>query len=75
MNYTISECIAELEAEIRMRKFVYGAKVSGGKMKQAQMNRKIGIFQQIKRDYEIRLNSGDAENAPSDVSERQTRLF
>lgn len=52
MNFTTEQKIAAIDRELKLRRFVYAARVASGKMTQAKADEEIGVMLAIKADYE-----------------------
>lgn len=57
-EYTLEEKMHELEREVKNRLYVYRKMVQNRKMTQAQMNRKVGIIQEIYIEFRDRVAQG-----------------
>ena len=53
---TDEEKLREVKREIEYRWFVYPKRVAAGKMKQAEMDRKLAVMLAIRDDIERRIN-------------------
>ncbi len=51
MSWSATEKLAEIEREIGMRKRVYPREVQGGRMTQAEADRRLSIMEAIAQDY------------------------
>jgi hypothetical protein len=54
-HVTDAEKLAEVKKEIEYRWFVYPKRVAAGKMKQAEMDKRLAVMRAIKDDYEIKV--------------------
>lgn len=57
-EYTPERIIKSIARELAFRRSLYPRKVSRNEMTREQMDEEIGIFEQIKADYQSRVDTG-----------------
>jgi hypothetical protein len=73
MPYTFEQKLKAVERELSLRKQVYPGSVKVGRMKQADADYQIDVFEEIARDYEraIERRHGQQEQINWDSSSAQ----